>query len=464
MEIRRTFGAVAALAVAILFAAPQGRAESAIVSVIVSPASPAIGTGGTQQFKAQAVFGDGSTLDATNLASWSSSDTSIATVGASSGLVTGVAGGTSTITATYSGQLGASPVNVVLNQTLSPATTNPAIPPIAPAASDYHYVAEPASGRKNILVIFFGGSGSEPASYEDISNRAAADGYGVIDLRYEDSQVIGSVCATDDSCFTQLRGEIIFGNGVSYDNTQPSYAYNTGNQVIPEADSALNRIVNLLDYLARQPASAANPDPGYWKQFLTGNKNSPYKTVADGTYPGGADPVWSKIVLSGHSQGGGHAAFLAVHLPTTSPARRVAMFSSPDDCIKNTVLKVPTTCPAASSASASWVLDDVSATPMKNFWALRNEHEGDLGNNETYVWSSLGGSGGGGVGASSQAPGLDTEIGDGSGNPGGSHRLMLSTPDSVDTMHNHDSTAVDSEYLYSITAAWDYLFTANGSD
>lgn len=64
-----------------------------------------VNVGSTLQLTATAAYGDGSTQNVTNQAGWSSSNTSFATV-SSSGVVTGVAAGSPTITATFSGKSG----------------------------------------------------------------------------------------------------------------------------------------------------------------------------------------------------------------------------------------------------------------------------------------------------------------------------------------------------------------------
>jgi trimeric autotransporter adhesin len=76
-----------------------GRVNNPVASVIaVSPSSASISGGSTQQFTASATYTDGSVANVTNTATWSSSNTGIATVNAS-GLATGVSAGTATITA-----------------------------------------------------------------------------------------------------------------------------------------------------------------------------------------------------------------------------------------------------------------------------------------------------------------------------------------------------------------------------
>ena len=67
--------------------------------ITVTPPSPSVTVGQTQQFKATATFSDNSTKDVTGSTTWSSSDTTIATI-ASSGLATSLKVGSVTITGT----------------------------------------------------------------------------------------------------------------------------------------------------------------------------------------------------------------------------------------------------------------------------------------------------------------------------------------------------------------------------
>lgn len=80
---------------------------SPLTSIQVSPTNPSITTQGSQQFSASGIFNDGTLKDITNGVTWTSSDTSIATINAL-GLAsaTGKLGST-TITAT-SGSISAS--------------------------------------------------------------------------------------------------------------------------------------------------------------------------------------------------------------------------------------------------------------------------------------------------------------------------------------------------------------------
>jgi hypothetical protein len=70
------------------------------VSLAVTPATASVAPGATTQLKATGTYVDGTTQDFTTLVNWSSSTATAATVGYQTGLVSGLAGGSSTITAT----------------------------------------------------------------------------------------------------------------------------------------------------------------------------------------------------------------------------------------------------------------------------------------------------------------------------------------------------------------------------
>jgi hypothetical protein len=70
------------------------------ISLAVTPATASVAAGATTQLKATGTYVDGATQDFTTLVNWSSSNAAMATVGYQTGLISGLANGTSTITAT----------------------------------------------------------------------------------------------------------------------------------------------------------------------------------------------------------------------------------------------------------------------------------------------------------------------------------------------------------------------------
>ena len=116
----------------------------------------------------------------------------------------------------------------------------------------------------------------------------------MVSIAYPNSPTVGSLCdaSSDSLCFDKVRQEICYGTPVS-------------TLVSVDTFNCINtRLVKLLQFLL-----TTYPTDG-WGQFLTGNI-----------------VTWNTIVTSGHSQGSGHAMYLA----KTQAVNRVAMFSGVDD-------------------------------------------------------------------------------------------------------------------------------------
>jgi hypothetical protein len=95
-------------------------AAATLQSIAVTPASPSIAKGATQQFAATGTYSDGSMQNLTNTATWSSSVPAVATIN-SSGLASGVAAGNTTVKATQGAVSGSATLTVAL----PPITLNP---------------------------------------------------------------------------------------------------------------------------------------------------------------------------------------------------------------------------------------------------------------------------------------------------------------------------------------------------
>lgn len=102
--------------------------SASLVSITVTPANPTINQYLTQQFTARGNYSDGSTQTLTPY-SWVSGTTTVATI-SSSGQATGVAGGTSTITANWGAISGSTTLTVVADFPVS-ITVTPTNPSIA---------------------------------------------------------------------------------------------------------------------------------------------------------------------------------------------------------------------------------------------------------------------------------------------------------------------------------------------
>ena len=157
-----------------------------------------------------------------------------------------------------------------------------------------HLIVQNTSTQINKLFLFFGGSFSIPKHYRFICTVAADLGYDAISLCYPNSvpaHPLGS--ASDSLVFDKFRQEICFGTPQS-----PFVTVDTLNSIY-------SRSLKLIQYL-----SATYPLQN-WGQYLLSS------TSLD----------WSKIVVSGHSQGSGHSAYLAKYFQV----ERNIMFSGPND-------------------------------------------------------------------------------------------------------------------------------------
>lgn len=152
----------------------------------------------------------------------------------------------------------------------------------------------PTSATQNTLLLHLVGSYDKPDSNLIFPSLAANNGFHSIVLSYRNGIAAKSACKDipDTNCYLNFRKEII--EGIDY-STEVS---------VNPANSINNRLLKLLQYLTQNY-------PGQnWDQYYSGS------TIA-----------WNKIIVSGHSQGGGHAAIIGI----TQPVKRVLMFASPND-------------------------------------------------------------------------------------------------------------------------------------
>lgn len=175
-------------------------------------------------------------------------------------------------------------------QVVLPSQTDPSITQY----NNYHfiYLNTQVTARGQLFVLLPGTTG-KPAGYTNLLKTAANLGFHTIGLMYPNAVTMNSLCgdSTNPDCYAETRLCVI--NGGTNDEIS-----------IASTDSITNRLIKLLEYLV------AN-DPGQnWNQFLTAQSNL----------------NWPKIVISGHSQGAGHAGLMAKMYPVA----RSVMFSDSD--------------------------------------------------------------------------------------------------------------------------------------
>lgn len=159
---------------------------------------------------------------------------------------------------------------------LIPASdTGPAIDDI----NGVHHVAlGPPEDRQGRLLVFLPGTTAEPQYYSVLIEHAASLGYHAIGLTYKNELAVNGVCAGlgATGCHEDVRREILFGTDLN-DVVQ-----------VDVANSLFNRLEALLRHL-----ETLAPDEG-WETFRDGSGRV----------------RWSFVVVSGHSQGAGHTAFI----------------------------------------------------------------------------------------------------------------------------------------------------------
>ena len=182
---------------------------------------------------------------------------------------------------------------------------------ILATATDSGILAAPASGEaphwainpsptvaaKGRLLVFVPGTLGVPGQYTYILRAGASRGLHAVGVNYPNQTAMGALCqfSLDPTCYWSARNHVIFGTGAPVPNQT----------VVSTADSIVNRLTKLILWLDTQHAAEG------WGQYL----------LADKTID------WSKIVLAGHSQGGGHVGVLAKSVSLS----RAVYFSSPED-------------------------------------------------------------------------------------------------------------------------------------
>lgn len=188
------------------------------------------------------------------------------------------------------------------------------------------------------LVVFMAGSNGAPGGYRTALAAAARMGHNTIGLTYPNSWTVDQLCSGDSdvNCDRKLRQEIITGQALS-PKVNVSFT-----------DSIDNRLATLLNYLRVQ-----QPGKG-WDSFLVNGVIQ-----------------WDKVIVSGHSQGGGHAAMIA----KMRAVNRVAMFAAPADY--NETLMAP----------SPWI-GEPGLTPTSSFIGF--DHQNDPLVRYTPIWAALG--------------------------------------------------------------------------
>jgi N-acetylneuraminic acid mutarotase len=145
-KINRLYLSLVVLASAALAACGGGKSGNTpvtLVSVAVTPSSPGVAQGLTQQMAATGIYSDSSKKDLTNMVMWTSTATAVASINETSGLVTTSNQGSTTVTATSGSISGSTTLTVTppivqsIAITPNPATTGVGITAQLTATATY---------------------------------------------------------------------------------------------------------------------------------------------------------------------------------------------------------------------------------------------------------------------------------------------------------------------------------------
>jgi len=207
---------------------------------------------------------------------------------------------------------------------IDPLQTDPMMSPLndLPDSDErnlYHFISVPRNpSSSGLLYVHLPGSGGLPEDYQVLSQHAATLGYHVINLAYPNWPAVRTLIAdeSDVDLPEKIRRERLYG-----EDQTTLIQVNRNNSIE-------NRIIKLLEY------NHLHHPEEHWDQFLTKD---------NGLY-------WDKIVFGGHSQGAGHAAYLAKqHL-----LRGIIMFAGPGDYVKDV-------------GSAPWIFQENIISPEQMY-------------------------------------------------------------------------------------------------
>lgn len=175
---------------------------------------------------------------------------------------------------------------------------------------------------KSPLLLFLAATRAKPMDYRSFLSTAKRAGYHVLALDYSNTgRSVQATCRADSECYTAVQRNRLTGEDPGMFSS------------VSPADSIMARLTDALRYLR-----AEDPDGG-WNRYRSHGRID-----------------WSRVVVAGHSQGGGESAFIS-HIHRV---RGALMFSSPVETV--------------NGVSASW-MHKAGKTPASRLYAFQSRND-----------------------------------------------------------------------------------------
>lgn len=235
----------------------------------------------------------------------------------------------------------------VCSGTADPTVLGAGIEPVAagivPGDPGHHWYCRPGSGVpwNGRLVLHLVGTYSDPERDHRFAERACSLGWAAIAPMYENRDAVRGTCGEDAACYEGFHAEVVDGVDRSPVNVDASNAIS-------------NRTRTLLDALRAG-------DPGFagWPSLAAELR----------------DADWPSVLVSGHSQGSGHALYVA----REHAIARLVMLAGPADQLRDGM---------PDHAPPPWLVElpTNTATPVERFHAYI--HQDDSIENVAQVFAS----------------------------------------------------------------------------
>lgn len=220
---------------------------------------------------------------------------------------------------------------VVLASVASPGATD-----VRPSGMTFrHAYCFPVGASFNgKLVLYLSGTLENPEVQSDFATRACSLGFAAVALSYPNEVDSRTACTSNSACYENFRREIVYGQDVAPDPIR-----------VNQTNSILGRFLGVMAYLAEReryfPAWASLHERVAMRDF-------------------------SQVVVAGHSQGAGHALYIAREFPV----ERVIMLGGVTDRVNSGLSNN-----MAPAWIASWS-NMTSRTSSSRFFGFNHQDDG----------------------------------------------------------------------------------------